>query len=100
MSTLEGRTTIQSPKVVVDDFIEIQRELIENNQEFILCIDIMLINQQALFTIIGKDIRFRGLFPLDNRIKEECYRYLDVVMRHYNKADFSVESIDCDGEFK
>ena len=31
------RTTIQSPKVVVDNFIEIPRELFDNNQELILC---------------------------------------------------------------
>ena len=36
--TLKVRTTRQSPKVVVDNFIEISRELIENNQELILCI--------------------------------------------------------------
>ena len=37
MYTLKVTTRIQSPKVVVDDFIEISRELIENNQELILC---------------------------------------------------------------
>ena len=31
VSTLKERTTRQSPKVVVDDFIEIPRELIDNN---------------------------------------------------------------------
>ena len=59
-----------------------------------MCMTIMLINQQALFTIIDKDITFRGLFTLDNRIKEECYRYLDVVMRHYNKADFPLNPLN------
>ena len=36
VSTLKERTTRQSPKVVVDDFIEIPRELIEKNQELML----------------------------------------------------------------
>ena len=54
-----------------DDFIEIPRELIENNQELILCMDIMLINKQVLFTKTDKDIRFQGLVSLANRTKGE-----------------------------
>ena len=77
----------------MDNFIEIPRELIENNQELILCMDIMFINQQALFTTINKYIRFHGLVPLSNRAKGGCYRALYVVMRHYNKVGFSVKLI-------
>ena len=36
VSTLKGRKTRQIPKVVVDDYIEMPRELIENIQELIL----------------------------------------------------------------
>ena len=36
VSTLKVRTTRKRPKLVVDDFIEIPRELIDNNQELIL----------------------------------------------------------------
>ena len=59
----------------------------------------MFINQQELFTTICKYIQFCGLVPLANRTKEECYRALDVVIKHYNKAGFSVKCIECDGEF-
>ena len=64
MSTLKVITTRQRPKVVVGDFIEIPRKLIENNQEMILCVENMLINKHALFTTIDKYIRFLGSFPL------------------------------------
>ena len=70
LSTLKERTTGQSPKVVVGDFIEIPREMIENNQELILSMEIMFISQQALLTTIDKYIRFYGLFPLSNRTKK------------------------------
>ena len=36
VSTLKKITTRQRPKLVVDDFIEITRELIENDKELIL----------------------------------------------------------------
>ena len=70
VSTLNGRTMIQIPKVVVDGFIEIPREIIENNQELILCMDMMFIYQQSLLTKIDKDIRFFGLVLISNRTKE------------------------------
>ena len=98
--TLNERTTRQRKKVVVDYFIEIPRELIENNQEFILCMEIIFINQKALFTTIYKDIRFLGLVTISNITKEGCNRDLNVVIRYYNKAGFSVKRIECDGKFK
>ena len=72
VSTLKVRTTIKRPKVAVDDFIEILREMIENNQDFILCMYTMFINKKEFFTSIDKDIQFRVLLPLENRTKEEC----------------------------
>ena len=61
---------------------------------------IMFINQQELLTTIDKDIRFFVLVKIANRTKEECYMDLSVVMRHQNKAGFSIKHISCDGEFK
>ena len=84
----------------MDDFIEAPRELVENNQEFIICVDIMLINQQALFTTVDKYIRFWWFVPLANITKEECYRDLYVIIRYNNKPGFTFKRIECDGEFK
>ena len=98
--TLKGRTIRRRPIVVVDDFIEIPRELIEKNQELMLWMEIMFINKQALFKTIEKYIRFQGLSALANMTKEEWYRALGVVMRHYNKSGFAVKHIGCDDEFK
>ena len=54
VSTLKGRTTIKRPKVVVDDFIKISREMIYNNQELSLCMGIMLINKYTLLKFFTK----------------------------------------------
>ena len=81
-------------------FIEIPRELIENNQDLIMCMGIMFINQQALFSTIDRYIQFYGLVTLFNRKKEECYRDLDAVMRHYNKSVCSIKRIECGDDFK
>ena len=100
VSNLKGITMRPSPKVVVGDLIEISRELIEKNQELMLWMEIMFINKQALFKTIEKYIRFQGLSALANMTKEEWYRALGVVMRHYNKSGFAVKHIGCDDEFK
>ena len=84
----------------MDDFIEITRELIENNQELILCMGITITSQQALLTRINKYKWFRGLYQLSNRTKEECYRVMDVVMRHNKKSVFAIRRVEYEGKFK
>ena len=66
VSTLKGRTTRKMAKVVVDNFIEIPRELIGNNLELIMCMEIMFINKQAFFITLDRDIKFCGLVTLAN----------------------------------
>ena len=82
VSTLKVRTTRKILKVVVNSIIELPGELIDNNQELIMFMDIIFINQQALFTNIDKGIRISVLVPLYNRTNKECYKDLDVVTRH------------------
>ena len=62
--------------------------------------DIMFLNGMPMLTTIDKTIRFRVLVPLNNRLAEELYRGLDVVMQKYNSAGHEIECIDCDREFK
>ena len=69
VSSLKLITMRQRSKVVWYYFIVIPIELIERNQELILCMDIMFVNQQALFTTIYKDIKFCLLFQSSNRKK-------------------------------
>ena len=85
---------MKSPKVVVDNFIGMPRELLENNQEFIMWMDIMFIKQQELFKKKDKNIRFHGLFPLPNTTKEECYRDFNVLMRHSKKKYFLLNALN------
>eukprot|EP00980_Cylindrotheca_fusiformis_P016548 scaffold4962_cov112-Cylindrotheca_fusiformis.AAC.2 len=38
--------------------------------------------------------------PVGNRTKDELFLGLDVALRYYNKADFRIKGIECDGEFR
>ena len=59
----------------------------------------MLINQQALLTKIDKDMQFRGLVPLSNKTKEDCYRDLDLVIKQYNKEVFPLNALNMTASF-
>eukprot|EP00980_Cylindrotheca_fusiformis_P020829 scaffold7825_cov87-Cylindrotheca_fusiformis.AAC.3 len=60
----------------------------------------MFINQCAFLTTIDKSVRFRMTIPIENCSKDELFRGLDVALRYYNKADFRIKRIECDGEFR
>ena len=57
----------------------------------------MFINKQSFFTTIDKDIKFFVLAQIANRIKEEFYKALGVVIIHYKKAGFDAKLVECDG---
>jgi len=63
VSTLKGRSTQKKPIPVIDESIEIPKEIIDNNQKNTLYMDIMFINQQAMLTAVDKVIKYRSLIP-------------------------------------
>eukprot|EP00980_Cylindrotheca_fusiformis_P008866 scaffold1891_cov62-Cylindrotheca_fusiformis.AAC.1 len=56
--------------------------------------------RRRFLTTIDTSVRFRMTIPMENRSKDELFRSLDVALRYYNKADFKIKQIDCDGEFR
>ena len=65
-----------------------------------LCVDLMFVNGIVVLTSIDRSIRFRGLVPMKSKTKDEIYKAIDVILRHYNKAGFRIKTIHCDREFK
>eukprot|EP00980_Cylindrotheca_fusiformis_P016549 scaffold4962_cov112-Cylindrotheca_fusiformis.AAC.3 len=100
ISTIKGKSTRPRPQAVIDDYIEIPEELTMHHQDLVMCMDIMFINQCAFLTTIDKSVQFRMTIPIENRSKDELFRGLDVALRYYNKADFRIKRIECDGEFR
>src|SRR5210317_1130087 len=99
-STLKGKRKRKTPEAVVDDWIDMPKELLEHNSTLDLCIDIMFINNVALFVSIDKAIKFRFCTELKNRTKDAIYKAIDEVLRIYNYGDFQIRTIYCDNEFK
>jgi len=100
ISALKGKTTRQTPKVVVSDEIAIPPELISKNRHIILCMDTMFVNEQPMLTTIDTTIRFRILVPLTSCRNDEYLRGLRAILRHYSKGGFFVHQINCDVKYK
>ena len=84
----------------MNDLIEIPKEIKENNNKLVLCVDNMFVNNMPMFTSIDKTVRFRALVLLNGWNSDELFCVLDVVLRKYNGTGYEVEQINCDWEFK
>ena len=60
--SMKGKTTRAKPKVVVNDTIDIPKELITKNYYIDLCIDIIYVNGLAFLSSIDKQIKYRTIF--------------------------------------
>ena len=56
IATLKGKTMQRMPNVIVNDEIEILKELLEHNRELELCMDTMFVNGIPMVTTIDKTV--------------------------------------------
>ena len=77
ISTLKRWSTRPKPVQVIDDSIDIPKELISSSQLLYLDIYVMFINTQPMLTTIDKSIKYRFLVPLYDRSAEELNRGLE-----------------------
>ena len=67
MATFKGKSTRPKHKPVIEDWIELPREIMSKHAEVELCMDIMFINGVKLMTAIDRTIRFRSVVPVQSR---------------------------------
>ena len=97
---LKAKTTRRQPKTVVEDIMEIPREIYDNHPDLVLEIDVAFINKLPMLTGIDTTVKYRNFEALQCRDITELRRALDTFLRTYNKAGFRIKRIDCDSEFK
>ena len=66
-AVLKGRTTRRKPNPVIDDTIDLPRELRERFADLVLCMDNIFICGLCFLAMIDKTIRVRNAFYLKNR---------------------------------
>ena len=100
ISTLKGRSTRRKALPMREDYIEIPPSLVMNHLRVTLCVDLMFINSCIFLTAIDKSVKHRGIAALEARTMENIRGGLEAVIRLYNKADFKIAELECDGEFR
>ena len=100
IGSIKGKTVRNKPKPVVNDYIHIPKELITKHQDITLCIDTMFINEMPFLSTISRHLKYRTIQWLPARTATAYRSALDVIFRQYNKAQFRISTIHCDGEFR
>ena len=100
IASLKGKSTRRKPPIIKEDFIEIPPKILEHNKEITLNIDNMFICGLSQFTGIDETVHARHCLPLSSRTKNEFYKAINVIMRKYNSAGFTIKRINCDQEFQ
>jgi hypothetical protein len=56
--SLKGKTTRRKPVPVIEDYIDIPKELVSAQHSIMLCIDVMKVNGVPFLTTISKNIHY------------------------------------------
>jgi len=100
VASLKGKTVCQSPAPIVNEVIEIPRELIASQYNVDLCIDSMFENSLELLNTVSKAIKCRTFDYIPNRKVVEYKTALTKVIRQYTDAGFKIRCIFSVQEFQ
>ena len=99
IGSLKGKTTRRNPIHVVEDTIDIPRELIRSQQDITLCIDGMKVNGLWFLTTISRNLYYRTAQYVKHQTIEIYKQVLSEVIQIYNNAGMKVSRIHADNEF-
>jgi hypothetical protein len=99
VSAPKGKTKRQKPALVVSDYVKIPKELIQNHQSVVLCMDGMVINSVPFLTTISHNIMYRTAEWIPHKTPEAYRSVLDNVFCTYYQAGFRITIIHWDIEF-
>jgi hypothetical protein len=98
--SLKGKTTRRKPVPVVEDYIDIPKELVSAQRSVTLCIDVMKVNGVPFLTTISKNIHNRTAQYVKGQTSDVYRTCLSQVLRIYKMGGFRVEHAQCDNEFR
>jgi hypothetical protein len=100
IGSLKGKTMRRKPSPVVSDYIKIPSELIQAQQDVVLCMDTMYINGTSFLTTISRHIMYCTTEWVPNKTAKAYRSALDNVFWLYNLAGFRIRSIHCDNKYR
>ena len=100
VQALKGKTTRPKPKVAVNDYIEIPKEIVEAHKGIKLCADLMFIDGVTFMLTTSINLKFITIRYIPNRNKETLMEALDRTFVLYNNAGFKIVHFNGDPEFE
>ena len=100
VATLKGKSTRSRPTPVVNDIIEIPKELIAAQQHVDLCIDTIFINSMPFLATVSKNIKYRTCDYVASRKVPDYRSVLSRVILIYLNAGFTIKCIHADSEYE
>ncbi|KAI2501792.1 Reverse transcriptase (RNA-dependent DNA polymerase) [Fragilaria crotonensis] len=95
IGALKGKTTRRKPAPVVNDYVEIPKELIAAQREVTLNMDGMKVNGLSFLTTVSQNLQYRTA----QYVKHQTAA-VGQTFRIYNAGGFRITSIRCDNEFR
>ena len=97
---IKGKTTRRKPAPVVNDYIDIPKELIATQRQVTLCMDGMKVNGLSFLTTVSRNLQYRTAQYVKHQTPEVYRDLLGQIFRVYNTGGFQITSIRCDNEFR
>ena len=91
ISSIKGKTTRRTPKSVTDDVIQIPRQLLNNNQNVVLCMDIVYVQGLPFLATISLDFYFRIIQYLTDTKRIQFLQRLTVFSMFTTKVDLKLQ---------
>jgi hypothetical protein len=83
IGTLKGKTTRQNPVQVIDDLLEIPKEVIASQYAIKLCVDMMKVNGLHFVTTISKNLQYRTAQYIISKAPNEFSKIIkEVILMH------------------
>ncbi len=100
MALLKGKTVRRKPPFVMEDVIEVPKEIRQLHKRVTLTIDIFFVNGVPYFVTLSLKICFLSVTHLQNRKIDTIFRALKAMQNFYLQRGFQIVIIKGDGEFK
>eukprot|EP00934_Nitzschia_sp_Nitz4_P004202 Nitzschia sp. Nitz4//scaffold466_size5842//986//4399//NITZ4_009198-RA/size5842-processed-gene-0.7-mRNA-1//-1//CDS//3329552510//4192//frame0 len=100
IGALKGKSVRTRPNPVVADYIEVPKQLYEDQRDITLAIDTMKINGIPFLATISHNILYRTVEWMPSQTMQAYREVLAHVFRIYSAAKFRIRYIHCDQEYK
>jgi hypothetical protein len=100
VALLKDKTVCCTPLVVVQDIVEVPKEIQENHKQVTLMIVIFFVNVVPYFVTLSLQILFLSVTHMTNRKIITIFKALKTMQNYYLRRGFKILFIKGDGEFK